>query len=178
MDKNTLSKTRLIALTGLVTAVTIVFTLVVRIPVAPTKGYITLADVAVYFSAFAFGPLIGGLTAGLGTGLADLIGGYPQWMILSFFIHGLQGVIAGLIGRKGTLISMILGLLAGGFIMVGGYFFAASTLYGTGPALTELPGNCIQVLAGGLAGIPLVFAVRKAYPPLTGIIRSRSWEEE
>ena len=178
MNKKNLSRTRIIALAGLMTAVTIVFTLIVRIPVAPTKGYITLADVAVYFSAFAFGPLIGGLTAGLGTGLADLIGGYPQWMILSFLIHGLQGVAAGWIGKKGTLASMILGLLVGGVIMVSGYFAAAAALYGTGPAITELPGNCVQVLVGGLTGIPLFYAVRKAYPPLGEMTRARSWEEE
>ena len=160
------------------TAVTIVFTLIVRIPVAPTRGYITLADVAVYFSAYAFGPLVGGLTAGLGTGLADLIGGYPHWMILSFIIHGLQGLLAGFIGRKGTLLSYILGVLAGGVIMVGGYFSAAAVLYGAGPALSEILGNCFQVAAGGLAGIPLVYAVRKAYPPLTEMTSRRSWEEE
>jgi uncharacterized membrane protein len=178
MEKKTNSRTRLMSLTGLMTGITIVFTLIVRIPVAPTRGYITLADVAVYFSAFAFGPVIGGLTAGLGTGLADLIGGYPQWMVLSFLIHGLQGLTAGFIGRRGKLGFLILGMLVGGVIMVAGYFTAGALLYGTGPALAELPGNSVQVLVGGLAGIPLVYAVRKAYPPLIDMTKPRSWEEE
>lgn len=160
------------------TAVTVVFTLIVRIPVAPTRGYITLADVAVYFSAFAFGPLVGGLTAGLGTGLADLIGGYPQWMVLSFLIHGLQAVLAGFIARRGTLVSLVLGALAGGAVMVAGYFSAAAVLYGTGPALAELGGNTLQVCVGGLAGIPLVFAVKRAFPPLTEMTKPKAWEEE
>ncbi len=178
MERYNASKVRLMALTALMTAVTIVFTLVVRIPVAPTRGYITLADVAVYFSAFAFGPLVGFLTAGLGTGLADLIGGYPHWMVLSFLIHGLQALAAGFIGRRGTLVSYVLAVLGGGVIMVAGYYGAAALLYGTGPALSEVIGNCLQVSAGGLVGIPLVFAVKKAYPPLADMTKPRSWEEE
>jgi uncharacterized membrane protein len=178
MERYNASKIRLLALVGLMTAVTIVFTMIVRIPIPLTRGYITLADVAVYFSAFAFGPIVGGLTAGLGTGLADLIGGYPHWMILSFLIHGLQAVVAGFIGRKGTFPSMILGALVGAVIMVVGYSTAGALLYGVGPALSELPWNCVQSGVGAMVGIPLVVAVKKAYPALTEMTSSRSWEEE
>ncbi|MDC7219273.1 MAG: ECF transporter S component [Spirochaetales bacterium] len=178
MERYNATKIRLLALVALMTAVTIVFTLIVRVPIPLTKGYITLADVAVYFSAFAFGPLVGGLTAGLGTGLADLIGGYPHWMVLSFIIHGLQAVVAALVARKKTLPSMIAGAFAGAFIMVAGYFTASAFLYGVGPALSDLPWNCIQVAVGALVGTPLMLAVKKAYPPLTELTSERSWEEE
>lgn len=158
------------------TALTIAFT-VLRIP-RPPSGYVSLADVMVYFSAFAFGPLVGGLSAGLGTGLADLINGYPQWMILSFLIHGLQGVVAAVIAKKGTLLSMVIGMMAGLVVMVGGYFAATAALYGIGVGIAEILANAIQAFVGGMMGIPLVLAVKKAYPPLLDITKPRSWEEE
>ena len=168
----------MVSLVAILTAVTTVLTLLVRIPFAPTRGYITLADVGVYFSAFALGPIIGGIASGLGTGLADAIAGYPQWMILTFLIHGIQGILAGFLGRKGTVPSMILGWFVGGLVMVGGYLAAGSALYGFGPALAEVPGNIGQVAAGGVVGIPLVLAVRKAYPPLADLGKTKRWTNE
>lgn len=168
-----------IALIAVLTAITTVLTLIVRIPFAPTRGYITLADVGVYFASFALGPLVGAIAGGVGTGLADAISGYPQWMVLSAIIHGLQGLLAGLIGkRKNKIGYMILGWAVGAVVMVGGYFVAEVALYGVGPAVSELLGNAFQNVTGGLIGIPLVFAVRKAYPPINEIGRAKAWQEQ
>ena len=166
---------KMVALIAILTAVTTVFTLLVRIPFAPTRGYITLADVGVYFAAYALGPVVGGIAGGVGTGLADAIAGYPQWMILSFVIHGLQGVVAGLIGRKGKVGHMILGSIVGAVVMVVGYFAASAALYGVGAAAAEIAGNLFQNIAGALVGIPLVFAVRKAYPPIMQMGKGSTW---
>jgi hypothetical protein len=46
---------------------------------------------------------------------------------------------------------------------------AAGVLYGVGAAAVEVPGNIIQNIAGGVVGIPLVLAIRKAYPPVNQI---------
>lgn len=53
---------RTIALVAFLTTMTIVF---------------TLADVGVYFVGFALRPVIGFVVGGLGTGLADVLGGTP-----------------------------------------------------------------------------------------------------
>ena len=164
-----------IAILAIMVAIIRALTMLVRIPTAPTRGYINLGDAAIYFAAYAFGPVIGGIAGGLGTGLADMIGGYPQWMVLSFFIHGLQGLAAGYIGRSGRLAALACGRLAGGVIMVGGYFLAACALYGMGPALTEIPGNMIQSAAGWIIAVPLFYAVKKAYPPLLSIGQPVTW---
>lgn len=169
---------RLVAVIAILIAVTTVFTLLVRIPIAPTRGYITLADVGVYFSAFALGPWVGAIAGGVGTGLADAIAGYPQWMVLSFFIHGCQGLVAGYIAKDRPFGWMLLAWLIGTIIMVAGYFGAGSWLYGVGAALTEAPGNLIQNVAGGIVGIPLVYAVRKAYPPISEFNKAKAWTEE
>ncbi|MDR2070198.1 MAG: ECF transporter S component [Treponema sp.] len=169
-----------ISLMAILIAVTAALTLAIRIPFAPTRGYISLADVGVIFAGLALGPVAGFVAGGVGTGLADAIGGYPQWMIASLIIHGLQGLAAGLIGYRAALPRMILGFLAGAVIMVGGYFLAAAFVfgYGIGPAVTESLGNTGQAIAGGLIGLPLVAAVRKAYPPINDIGRARAWEEQ
>jgi len=178
MKKKTFFDAKMVALIAVLTAVITVFTLLVRIPFAPTRGYITLADVGVYFAAFSLGPVVGGIAGGIGTGLADAISGYPQWMILSFFIHGLQGIVAGVVGRKGTFKNMLMGTVAGLIVMVAGYFLASAVLYGIGAAAAEVPGNIFQNVAGGIVGIPLVFAVRKAYPPIQQIGKGTTWSEQ
>lgn len=178
MQKHNQLNASLIGLIAAMTAVTIVFTLWVRIPFPLTRGYVSLADVAIYFASFAFGPLVGGFAGGVGTGMADMIGGYILWAPLSLVIHGLQGVAAGWFARKGTLPMILLGWLVGAVIMVAGYFIAGAVMYGVGPASVELLGNTGQVVVGGLGGALLYYAVKKAFPSLTLIGKPQTWEEE
>lgn len=171
---------RTVAVAAVMIALVTVFTLTIRVPVAPTRGYINLSDVAIYFTAFTFGPWIGFLAGGIGTGLADAIAGYPQWTFISFVVHGLQGFLAGWIFHRltrATLPGMVLGWVVGTVVMVGGYFLAEVALYGMGPAYVEVPGNLIQNVAGGLVGGPLYWAVRRAYPPILTIAGPRKWQE-
>lgn len=158
---------RTIALVAVMTAVTCVFTLMIRIPIAPTRGYIHLGDVAANFAACAFGPWLGLIIAGGGTALADLIGGYPQWAPFTFVIHGLQGFVVGYLAvmsrhRPGP---MLVGAGLGEIIVILGYFLVQIPLYGLQPALVELPGNIVQGLFG-LLGVPLLILVARAYPPI------------
>ena len=74
-----------IPLIAIMTAVTTVLTMLVKIP-TPIRGYLNLSDTMIYFSAYAFGPWVGGIIGGLGPALSDLISGYPQWAIFTFVI--------------------------------------------------------------------------------------------
>ena len=161
---------------AILTAITAVFTLVVRIPIAPTRGYINLGDVAIYFTAFTLGPVTAMIAGGLGTGLADILGGYPQWSIISFFIHGIQGfavgaVMRGAIGLASEQTSLsrlrifFAGLL-GTSIMVLLYYLAGAAMTGFVPALAEIPGNIIQNVVGVIGGLLLTRAIYRAYPPV------------
>jgi len=165
-----------IASLAILTAVTAVFTYVVRIPVAPTRGYLNLGDVAIYFTAFTFGPVTALVSGGLGTALADIISGYSQWAPISLLVHGLQGLVAGMLGgivrrgagdARGVFNPFWLAGAAGGTVlMCGGYLLAGNFMVGFGAALVELPGNLLQNLAGVVGAIPLAMAVRRAYPPV------------
>jgi len=165
---------RMIAVVGVMIALVCVFTLTIRVPFAPTGGYFNFSDVAIYFASFAFGPWVGFLAGGVGTGLADIFGGFAHFAPWSFLIHGLEGLVAGYFGRRGTR-GMVIGWALGAVIMVAGYFLVELVLYGFGPAAGEaISVNVPQVVVGGIVGIPLVLAVRRAYPPIT---QMGSWRD-
>ncbi len=167
-----------VAVIAVMIAVTTVFTISVRIPVPATQGYVNFSDVAIYFASFAFGPWVGLIAGGIGAALADIIGGYAQFSILTFLAHGLEGLLAGYFGRKMGLRGMLLGWALGTIAMVGLYLLGEGlVLVGWGPALVEMPFNILQNVVGALVGIPLVYAVRKAYPPIAQIGRARGWTE-
>ncbi len=166
-----------VVVTGVLVAVIAVLTLVVRVPIAPTRGYIHLGDAGVYFAAFAFGPVIGLLAGGLGTALADVLGGYAHWAPASFLFHGAQGLVAGYLATRAARGGHLPGWLLGAIIVVVGYFAVGAVLYGAGPALAEAPMNIIQVVAGGVIGLPLAMAIRRAWPPVQRLAEPSKWEE-
>ncbi len=157
---------RRMTLVALMSALIFVMTAIPRIP-TPIGGYVHLGDVIITFSALAFGPWIGAIAGGLGTALADLYMGYAQFAVISLVVHGLQGLAIGLIVRRREgAVTLTLAILAGAAIVVGGYFVAEIFLYGMADALLELLPNALQGLVGGVAGVPLYLAVKRAYPPL------------
>ncbi|MFO7917612.1 MAG: ECF transporter S component [Anaerolineae bacterium] len=168
-----------IAVTAIMIAVVTVFTMVARVPIPATQGYFNLSDVAIYFSAFSFGPWVGFIAGGVGAALADLLGGYPQWAILTFLAHGLEGLVAGALARGRNFLGLVVAWAVGTIVMMGLYFLGEGlVLTGWGPALTELPVNLLQNVVGGVVGIPLFYAVRRAYPPIMRLARGAEWREE
>ncbi|MGC9394105.1 MAG: ECF transporter S component [Anaerolineae bacterium] len=161
----------LIALMG---ALIFVLTALARIPIPATNGYVHLGDAAITFTAYAFGPWVALFAGGMGTAMADVLG-YPQWAIFSLLIHGAQGLAMGWIVQKRiNAMTVLLSVVAGAAIVVAGYFVAGIFLVGIGAATVELLPNALQGISGGLIGVPLYLAVRRAYPPLES--RSRRAE--
>ncbi len=169
-----------IAVLAVMIAVVTVFTLAVRVPIPGTPGYINFSDVAIFFASFAFGPWVGLIASGVGTCVADLIG-YPQTALLTLVAHGVEGLVAGYLGgRTNSLQRMLIGWAAGSVVMVTVYFvgeWVGLAGYTVPQAVAELPFNVLQVIAGGLIGIPLVYAVRRAYPPINQIGFGKTWKE-
>jgi uncharacterized membrane protein len=162
-----------IASVAVLAAVTAVLTLLPKIPIPGTQGYVHLGDAAVVFTALVFGPITGLLAGGLGTAAADLLGGYAQWAPISFVVHGLQGLAVGLLIRlrpRSILLAVAAGVL-GAVVMVAGYFLGGLVIEGLGATLRSVLPNLIQAAAGAVLGIPLSIAVRTAYPP----VRDLSW---
>jgi len=170
----------LIAIMAVMTAVIAVLTFAVQIPIPATGGYIHFGDVGVYFTSLAFGPVVGLVGGGLGCALADVLSGYAVWAPLTLVAHGLQGFIAGYFGKGKGLTRMLIGWGLGSVALIATYFLGEWFMYGLGygGALSEVGPNFIQEAVGGLIGIPLVLAVRRAYPPIDRIGLGRTWEED
>lgn len=166
MSRNADVDIRRMTLIALMGALIFVLTALARIPVPATGGYVHLGDAAITFTAYAFGPWVALFAGGMGTAMADMLG-YPQWAIFSLLIHGAQGAAMGWIVRKRiTVMTITLSVVVGAAIIVAGYFIAGAFLVGVGAATLELFPNTLQGISGGLIGVPLYLAVRRAYPPL------------
>ncbi|HEX3723483.1 MAG TPA: ECF transporter S component [Nitrolancea sp.] len=169
----------LVAITGVMIAVIFVATRFTQIPIGP-GGYIHLGDTMVYAASFLFGPLVAVIAAAFGTSFSDLSSGYANYAAGTFIIHGLQGLVAGLIAWRGGFNRMLAAVIAGGAIVVVGYFLYELIILqiGLGTAWTDVGLNLFQVASGAVIGIPLVLAIRRAYPPINNWAYRRTWQEE
>jgi uncharacterized membrane protein len=168
-----------LAVIAIMVAVVAVLTFAVQIPIPATGGYVHFGDVGVYFSALALGPIIGAIAGGVGCAVADIVSGYAVWAPLTLIAHGLQGLLAGYFGYKRGLTGMIVGWAIGSIALIAVYFFGEWFIYGLGlaGALAEVGPNFVQVLVGGLIGVPLVLAIRRAYPPIDRVGMGQTWSE-
>jgi uncharacterized membrane protein len=80
-----------LSITSIFAALVCVLTMTVSIPVPATGGYINIGDLGVMLAGLIFGPLIGFISGGIGSALADIFIGYPNWAIWTFLVKGLEG---------------------------------------------------------------------------------------
>ena len=161
--------TREIAISAVMAALVCVTTLLIQIPIPATQGFFNVGDAMVMVAAITFGPIVGFFAGGIGSSLADLIGGWYVWIPFTLVIKGLEGFLAGSImvlddENKGIKTKIIAWIVAGSE-MVLGYFLVQYYMYGITAALTELPFNIIQMIAGGIIGIPLSTVVAQRVEP-------------
>ncbi|HHO77259.1 MAG TPA: ECF transporter S component [Deltaproteobacteria bacterium] len=160
------------ALLGLFTALVAVSTMIIRVPIPQTNGYMNLGDSMVLLTAIFFGPVGGFIAGGIGSALADILGGYPQWAIWTLIIKGIEAVIvAGLIivlGIRKEKVSFLLVacLIVATTWMVLGYFLAETFMYDQKAAMAEVPANILQA-SGSVILASLLF------PLFNKIIRTR-----
>lgn len=142
--------------TGLLTALVCVATMVIKLP-TPTNGYVNIGDAAVLLSGWVLGPWYGFFAAGVGSGLADLMGGYGTYIAGSFLIKGAMAAVAAMAVKYGggTVSRVVFGVLAE-LLMVLGYFVYESVLLGYGLAATaSVFGNAMQGIVGTVIGVLL-----------------------
>ena len=92
MKQNQNQQLRLLTYTGVLTALTTVATMHIRIPTI-TKGYINLGDTIVNIAAWMLGPFYGAAAAGIGSALADLLAGYTVYVPATLIIKALMAVV-------------------------------------------------------------------------------------
>lgn len=127
---------------ALMAAMTCVATLSIHIP--SPAGYIHPGDAFVLLSGIILGPIYGPLAAGIGSMIADLLAGYPQYAAATFIIKALTALVAALIYRKGKIGTVVLAGILGSVIVTSGYFCTDNILYGFAAAVEQLPLNGVQ----------------------------------
>lgn len=154
-----------IAVSAVMAALVCVATIVVQIPNPATRGYINIGDAMIFVSGLTFGTFVGGIAGGIGSALADVVGGYGLYAPFTLVVKGLEGVLAGLIANRKSATRDLLAVVIAGCEMVLGYFLIEFYLLQFGwAALTEVPGNIFQIVAGGVIGIPVASVLRRRLP--------------
>jgi uncharacterized membrane protein len=93
MDIN--NGTKKITFGGLMIALVMVTTFSIKIPVPFTQGYIHAGDSMIFIAAILLGWKYGALAGGIGSAMADILGGYAHWALPTLIIKALMGALVG-----------------------------------------------------------------------------------
>ena len=128
-------------------------TLIIRIPIPVTGGYFNLGDTFVMAAALLYGPLVGALVGAIGPAAADAVG-FPQFILATAVVKGVEGLAVGLIGGTSSSARwrQIAALAVGVVILVAGYYIFEAAIY---PALAQaVPFFGVTDAKAALAEIP------------------------
>ena len=113
-----------------------------------------------------WGAVWGLLAAGIGSAMADLLGGYFVYVPITFAVKGLIALFAGLVyqkmatDKKKKYIAVLIGGVIDIVLVAGGYFVCEYFLYGASAA--SIPANIIQGVGGLVISIilyPILIAI-------------------
>lgn len=158
-------KSKNIGIVAVFSALAFVATRFLQIPILQTGGYLNFGEAIIYIAAIFFGPTVGGLVGAIGPALADVTSPYAAFAPFTFIIKGLEGFIVGKISStKQSKVTKLLGIVAGGSIMVIGYFIVEILVFMIPPpiALIEVPFNIFQFLVGGTISIIITERLKKS----------------
>lgn len=161
---------KMLVTAALFAALACVATMSIRIPTPGTGGYIHPGDAIVILSGIVLGPVWGLLAGGIGSALADLLGGYFIYVPITFAIKGLIALAAGLIyqkmgkTKKSRYAAVFLGGIVDIIFVAGGYFLCELMMYGTAAA-ASVPANVIQGVSGLILSI-ILYPVLIAIPDI------------
>ncbi len=154
-----------IGIVAVFSALAFVATRFLQIPILQTGGYLNFGEAIIYIAAIFFGPAVGGLVGAIGPALADVTSPYAAFAPFTFIIKGLEGFIVGKIASGSqSRVNKILGIVAGGGIMVLGYFIVEILVFLIPPpvALIEVPFNLFQFIVGGVIAIVITGRLKKS----------------
>lgn len=160
-----------IGIIGAFTALAFAGTILIRIPLPASGGYFNLGDTFVMAAALLYGPVAGLLAGLIGPALADAIG-YPQFILATAVVKGLEGLVVGLLGRQAANgLRQVVGLALGVMILVAGYYIFEAWIYpalgrfipffavtDANAALAEIIPNLLQ----GIISAVIAFGIHKA----------------
>ena len=149
-----------LTLVALCTAVVCVSTIAIQIPIP--LGYMHLGNCCILLVSVFFDITTGTFAGGVGSAMADLLSGYPQWIIPTLIIKGLMGYTIAYVSKKDgkraklnsvrTFIATSLGIV----IMIVGYTIFGAILYGSiASGVAQVPGLTLE----GVLGMVLFYLI-------------------
>lgn len=171
------NNTKKLVLSALFAALVCVATMIIKIPTPGTNGYIHPGDVMVILSGILLGPVPGFFAAGIGSALADVLGGYSVYAPITFVIKGMVALCGawayrGIVHKSKNASLVVCGLINMVFV-VGGYFGFEALLYQVPVALAGIPANLIQT-GSGLVLTFVLYPVITAVPEIKGMLNAQN----
>lgn len=152
-----MKKTTNLTMVGLFMALICISTMFFKIPIP--YGYAHLGNGFIFLAALFTGNVGAMIAAGLGSAMADMLGGWYTWVLPTLIIKSMMGLVTAKILPKPTQIKSIrtlTALLAGACVMIVGYTIAGSILYGSIAAgVAQIPG----LVSENLVGIVLFYLI-------------------
>ena len=163
---------------GVMAALVAVATYAVQIPIPATRGYLNFGDIMIFVSALIFGSVVGGFAGGVGSAISDVAGGYAYFAPYTLVIKGAEGFIAGLVSNRITHRRDVIAVIIAGAEMIAGYFLAEFFPLQEGwAALGEVPANIVQIVAGGVVGLPIALVIRRRLPEILKPVKTKDTNE-
>lgn len=176
--RSTANKTEQLVMTALMTSLVLIGTMLIRVPIPMTQGYVHMGDAMIYIGVLLLGKKHGTAAASLGSLMADILSGYAFWAPWSLVIKAAMAYTAGVFAERALLtphhaahhsVNMtramtVLGMVLGGLLMTAGYFLAEGIMYGNWPAaMLGVPWNIGQFTAGISVALTVAAAVSRIH---------------
>ena len=139
-------RTNKLVFASLMACLVLLGTLLFRIPIPMTQGYVHLGDAMIFIGVLLLDKKQGAFAAALGSSLGDILGGFAFWAPWTFIIKFAMAYVAGSLAVKR---SKIVAMIAGGLVMCAGYLIAERFMYGSWAlAAVGIPWNIGQFTVG------------------------------
>ncbi|MBP3384104.1 MAG: ECF transporter S component [Firmicutes bacterium] len=169
---NTSSRTSTLVMSALMVAIITVSIMFIKLPIPFTQGYVHLGDAMIFMSVMILGWKHGAIAAAIGGALGDILGGFAMWAPWTFCLKGIMALILGImlsyaLKKQWVMIGRmplggVLGMIAGGVVMVAGYYAAEGIMYGNwAVAALGIPWNIGQFVVGMIIAWALTMALTK-----------------
>lgn len=148
-------KTKELTLAAIMSAFIFLATFVPKIPIP--LGYAHLGDAAIFLSIIFCGRKIGIFSGVIGSALADLLSGFPIWILPTIFIKAAEAEIFYRLREK----SFLLALVVASLIMTAGYTIFGAILYESLSAgIASTPGLLLKSAVNIFVTIILSVAIK------------------
>lgn len=166
MNKNEKSIKNLV-FSALGIALVAICTMVIKVPVPATGGYVNFGDIMIFIVSIILGKKNGFLAGAFGSCLADILMGYIIFAPGTFIIKGIEGFLCGFIYEKlKDRINSVLVIggacLISGLFMVFGYFIYETLIFTIEYSIAAVIPNLVQGIVSAIAAIPMAIAFKKA----------------